>query len=203
MKIAIICVLAAFLLVMPGLAATYKSPDGSAVLSAKSIGARADNVLVADGKPHLHYAATDAKTTLEADANKMVVAFVVGKKAAKGAAAAASTKSVTASIKSAKLTGPVTIVYTFPDTKNGGISRITATADDADFDGVANVAHLTGHVKIVNDNPAIFAEPAVMSGDKATVNLNLAPGPDELRFRVESSPGVSSITVTPKPKEDQ
>jgi len=94
------------------------------------------------------------------------------------------------------------MVYTTVDA-NGVISKTTATADSADFDGATNLAHLVGNVKITNDNPALFAEPAVMVGDKATVNLAPNPGPDDFRFRVESSPGVSSITVTPKAKETQ
>lgn len=203
MKAAVLVMVAMCLLVTPGLAASYKSLDGSVALSAKSIGATAGDVLVADGKVHLHYASTDAKTTLEADADKIVAVLIQRKKSAKGATGVGSTKSVTSAIKSATLTGPVTMVCTFPDEKNGAITKITATADDADFDGATNVAHLTGHVKIVSENPAIFDGPAVMVGDKATVNLTPNLGPDQFRFRVESTSGLSTITATPKAKEEQ
>jgi len=190
-----LCVLAAFALVTPGLAVTYKSSDGSLALSARTIdvSAKADSV-IASGKAHVHFSDPVTKTTLEADAGKIVV-VVFSSKTGKSAVGRTS-------IKSADLSGPVTMVYTFPDS-SGGISKITATADSADFDGTSNVAHLTGHVKIVNENPAVFAEPAVMVGDKATVNLSPNLGAADYRFRVESSPGVSTITVTPKPKEAQ
>jgi lipopolysaccharide export system protein LptA len=186
----------ALALVTPGPAATYKSSDGTLTMSARTIDMRAD-ALLASGKAHVRFADPVAKASLEADADKITVVVGSSKsgKTAKGAIGGAA-------LKSATLAGPVTMVYTFPDS-GGGISKITATADNADFDGATNMAHLTGHVKIVNENPAIFAEPAVMVGDKATVNLSPNPGPEDFRFRVESSPGVSTITVTPKPKESQ
>jgi lipopolysaccharide export system protein LptA len=188
--------LAMLMLVTPGLAATYKSSDGTLQLSAATIDVKA-NAFVAVGKAHVRFADPVAKTSLEADADKItvVVSSTQGGKTVKGAIGGTS-------IKSATLAGPVKMVYTFPDS-SGSISKVTATADNADFDGATNMAHLTGHVKIVNENPAIFAEPAVMVGDKATVNLSPDLTPEDFRFRVESSPGVSTITVTPKPKEAQ
>ena len=104
-------------------------------------------------------------------------------------------------VDSTTMAGPVTMVYT--SDKKGSESKITATADKADFDGTTNVAHLTGHVKIVNDNPAMFAEPVVMIGDRATVDLSPNLGPEDMRFRVESSSGESTITGALKPKESQ
>lgn len=192
----IVSIIAALMLVTPGLAATYKSSDGALTLSARTIDVKAD-ALLASGKAHVHFADPVAKASLEADADKITVVVGSNKsgKTAKGAIGSTALKSVT-------LAGPVTMVYTFSDS-SGGISKVTATADNADFDGATNMAHLTGHVKIVNENPAMFAEPAVMVGDKATVNLSPNPGPEDFRFRVESSPGVSTITVTPKPKESQ
>ncbi len=187
-----LCALCAFVLVAPGFASTYKSQDGALVVSARAIDMKAD-ALVASGKAHVHYADSVAKSILEVDAEKITV--VIAKKSA------TNSNSKTA-LKSAVLAGPVKLVYTSPDS-NGSISKITATADCADFDGVTNLAHLTGNVKIVSVNPSMFVEPAVMVGDKATVNLMPNPGPDDFRFRIESSPGVSTITVTPKPKENK
>ncbi len=185
-------------MVTPGLAATYKSPDGTLFLSARTIDVNGKtDTFVATGKAHVLVKDPTAGTSLEADAEKMTVVVNWAKNAKSGKAATGG-----ASLKSANMAGPVTMVYTFPDS-SGGISKFTATADNADFDGATSMAHLTGHVKIVNENPAIFAEPAVMVGDKATVNLSPNPGPEGFRFRVESSPGVSTITVTPKPKESQ
>lgn len=189
---AIVCIVAASLMVTPGFATTYKSPDGTLTLSARSVEIYTDK-LVAAGKAHVKWVDPQTKATLEADAEKIVAKVAVGKgaKPAKGSTP----------VQSADLTGPVKMVYTIVDA-NGATSKIVATADSADFDGATNLAHLVGHVKITNENPAVFAEPAVMVGDKATVNLAPNPGPDDFRFRVESAPGVSSITVTPKAKEN-
>lgn len=188
---------AACLMVTPGLAASYKSPDGSLTLSARTIDVNSDR-LIAVGKAHVHRADAVNKTTLDAEADKIVVvvASTPGGKAVKKSPVGKT------AIKSADLTGTVKLVYRAVDA-NGVTSKITATSDNADFDGATNLAHLVGNVKITNENPALFAEPAVMAGDKATVNLTPNPGPDQFRFRVESSPGVSTITVTPKPKETQ
>lgn len=184
----------ACLLVTPGYATTYKSTDGTLTLNARTIEGT-ESKLVAMGKAHVHSSDPVAKTTLEADAEKIVVILGTAKdkKAAKGVVAGTS-------ISRADLSGPVKMVYMFHDT-NGGLAKVTATADNADFDGATNLAHLVGDVKIVSENPSLFSEPAVMAGDKATVNLTPNPGPDAFRFRVESSPGVSSITVTPKVKD--
>jgi len=197
MRLAVL-VSAVILLVTPGLAATYKSPDGALSVSARTIdvNAKADT-FIASGKAHVSFKDPVAKTSLVADAEKITVVIGSIKNAKPGKSAVAGT-----SLKSATLAGPVTMVYTFTNSA-GGVSRITATADNADYDGETDIAHLTGHVKIVNDDPSLFAEPAVMTGDKATVNLAPNPGPEGFRFRVESSPGMSTITVTPKPKEAQ
>lgn len=191
-------VVAVVLLVTPGLAATYKSPDGTLSVSARTIdvNARADT-FVATGKAHVSVKNPVARTSLAADAEKITVVVGSIKDAKPGKSAVAGT-----SLKSATLAGPVTMVYTFPNSA-GGVSKITATADNADYDAESDIAHLIGHVKIVNDDPALFAEPAVMTGDRATVNLSPNPSPDSFRFRVESSPGMSTITVTPKPREQQ
>jgi lipopolysaccharide export system protein LptA len=187
------------LLAAPGLAVTYKSTDGTLTLNAGQIDIFSDK-LVATGKAHIHWVDAPKKTTMDADAEKMVVTTMPEQTApaapAKGAKAA---KSARMTIKSAVLTGPVKLIYVMTDAN--GKSTITANADNADFDGKANLAHLTGNVRIVNDNPAMFSAPASMTGDKATLNLKPS-GPDDFRFRVESSPGVSNITVTPKAKPE-
>lgn len=184
------------LLVGPTLAVTYKSADGTLALSASRIDVTS-NGLTAVGKAHILWADKAAKTVLDADAEKMLITLMPepapDPKAAppKGAKA---TKSMV--VKSATLTGPVKMVYVVTDAE--GKSTTTANADNADFDGVTNLARLVGRVKIVNENPALFSEPATMTGDKATINLKPS-GPDDFRFRVETNPGVSTITVTPKP----
>jgi lipopolysaccharide export system protein LptA len=194
-------VAAALILVTVGPAAPYKSAgdkpvtggssDGRIGWAARVVEMRADNAIVASGQAHLRYSDPAAKTTLDAYAEKMTIVTEAVKPSRGGSI-----------VKSASMAGPVKIVSTFPDS-SGAISTVTATADSADYDGATNIAHLAGNVKIVNENPAIFAEPAVMVGDKATVNLSPNVRPEDFRFRVESSPGLSTITVTPKPKESQ
>lgn len=182
------------LLAAPGLAVTYKSSDGALALSASRIDVTS-NALTATGKAHIHWADVAAKTVLDANAEKMVIAMMPELASGSKAASAKGAKSRMV-IKSAVLTGPVKMTYISTDAS--GKSTVTANADNADFDGISNLAHLTGNVKIVNDNPAMFSAPATMSGDKATLNLKPS-GPDDFRFRVETSPGVSTITATPKP----
>ena len=149
--------------------------------------------MVAVGKAHVHYVDPATKTSLDADAEKIVVTTMT-LPAPKGAKNA---KAVTA-VKSATISGPTKMIYTFVDPKYGP-SKATATADDADYDGTTHLMHLVGNVTIVSENTALLAEPATMTGDKATVNL--MPGPEDFRFRIESAPGLSTITATPKPKE--
>jgi lipopolysaccharide export system protein LptA len=210
MKTAMLAVLIACLLVSPGLSATkpsgkaakpagelikYESQDHTLRLEAQTIEGT-DLRLVATGKAHVWRHDPIAKTSLEASAERIVVIIAPSKdgKVAKGTAAA--------SIKTANLFGPVTMIYLGPDS-SGNPTKITACADNADFDGATSLAHLVGNVKLTSENPALFSEPAVMSGDKATVNVCPNVGPDGFRFRVESSPGVSTVTVAPKPKETQ
>lgn len=208
MRAAILAILAVGLLVTPGLSAAYKpsgkaaakpavasmpkfaTADGSFLLEARTVEGN-ENKLVAAGSAHIRSHDAVTKTTLDAYATKIVVSVARVPKGKTGTP-----------IKSAELTGPVKMVYVAVD-PSGVMSKTVATADNADFDGTANVAHLVGHVQITNENPALFYQPAVMCGDRATVNLSPNLGPDDVRFRVESSPGTSSITVTPKPKEEQ
>lgn len=193
---------AACLLVTPGLAATYKptkymSPDGTVALEARVVEV-GDSKAVASGKAHVRRSdPTNKAIVMEAYAEKIVVTLLPAqsKKTAKGLMAGGSIKSV-------DFTGSVKMVYAGPDS-SGAMTKMTACADTATFDGATNMAYLVGNVRITNENPSLFAQPAVMAGDKATVNLSPNLGPDAYRFRVESSPGVSSVTVTPKAKETQ
>ncbi|MEN6582475.1 MAG: hypothetical protein ABFD54_08495, partial [Armatimonadota bacterium] len=131
-------------------------------------------------------------TSFEASAAKIVASLF----------SAPGTKTKTpglGAIKSADLTGPVTIIYSAVD-QSGSKTVTTATADSATYDGIERVAHLTGNVKIVSDNPALFDEPAVMTGDVATVDLKSAAGP---AIKIESTNGLSRIEATPKKQEPQ
>lgn len=183
------------LLAAPGLAVNYKSADGTLTLNAGQIDIHSDK-LVATGKAHIRWVDGVRKTVMDADASKMVITIMSEQTTpAANSKNPKAAKSVRTVIKSAALTGPVKMVYVTTDAS--GKSTITANADNANFDGKANLACLLGNVRIVNDNPALFSSAATMNGDKATINLKPS-GPDDFRFRIETSPGNSSISVTPK-----
>lgn len=188
-KVIASAVLFCFVLAASAGATTYTSSDGTFSLSAKSVEIYSAR-LVASGNAHVKWLDRANKTTLDANAEKITVTTMQAPKGDKNA------KSTTV-VKTATLLGPTRMVYTFVDAS--GPSKVTATADNADYDGATNLAHLTGNVRISNENPALFAEPATMTGDSAVVNLK--PGPDDFRFRIESSPGMSTITATPQPKQ--
>ncbi|MCE5314137.1 MAG: hypothetical protein ABFD49_07750 [Armatimonadota bacterium] len=141
--------------------------------------------IVADKNVYFKTIDQAAGTFLEAESSKLTVLTM-------------PSAGTTGSVKSAELSGPVKLVYTTCDPKTNARSTMTATSDSATYDGVTQVAYLIGNVKIVNDNPTLFAQPAVMTGDKATINLKPGAGTE---FRVESSPGLSRIEATPKNQE--
>lgn len=171
-------------------AATYRSPDGSIVLEAAQISYSPGKV-TGSGKVHVTSTDKAAGTNLEADASKIVVTFASPLSGKRGLGVGL--------IKEAQLAGPVRLVYAA--NQPGGVrTATTATCDGATFSGAQQLAHLDGNVRIVHDDPSLFDQPAVMTGDKATVNLKSVLGPDEVRFRIESSPGASRIELTPKPK---
>jgi len=175
-------------------AASYKSTDGSLVVNASDIGYGTGRV-IATGSAYVKQVDKIKKTTFEAYAAKIVVIF-----AETPVASAGVNKT---SIKSADLSGPVKLIYVTVDPK-GVTSKVTSTADNANYDGKSQLAYLKGHVNITNENSSLFDTPAVMTGDKATVNLDPNLGPDDIRFKVESAPGLSTITATPKAKtQDQ
>lgn len=169
--------------------ATYASPDSSVVVTASAI-ELAQNRVVATGRARVVAADKAAGTKLEADAAKIQVVFLGDPGARPGIG----------SVKNAEMAGPVKMVYT--SARPGeAVTTVSASADSASYDGKTGVAKLTGNVKITSDDPSRFATPAVMTGDVASVNLRADLGPEDFRFRLESSPGVSRIEVTPKPQE--
>ncbi|MHB9035633.1 MAG: hypothetical protein ACYC64_03135 [Armatimonadota bacterium] len=143
--------------------------------------------VVADKNAYVKMLDPAAGTFFEGEAQKMIVTI----------GPSAGSKNA---IKSAELRGPVKLVYATCDPKTNGRSTMTATADSATYDGINQIAYLVGNVKIINDNPALFQEPAVMTGDKATINIKPGSAPE---FKVESTPGVSRIEVTPKKEATQ
>jgi hypothetical protein len=116
--------------------------------------------------------------------------------------AATSGSSVTSSIQSAQLIGSPKIVQTAKDRDTGEfVSDVTATSDTADYQGDTQIASLKGNVRIIRTDKALFDGPAEMIGDEATMHLGKLD-PEAVRYSISSSPGVSTITATPKSKEE-
>lgn len=159
--------------------------------SGSSIGGTPDTgKYVIEGRAHIQFSDTAAKTSFSSDASKIMIQLYTS-------GAKASAKGLD-NIKSTTFLGPVKIVYS--TTANGVFNKTVATADSATFSGDDKLAHLKGNVRVQSEDPVHGS--TVMTGDEATVNLNPNLGPDDFRFRVESSPGLSTIEVTPKAGEE-
>ncbi len=168
------------------------SPSGSTiVISATEIEGIGSNKLVLRGKARFKSFDKATNTTLDVSADKIVVLLLTAADALRNM------------VKSAELIGSPKIVNTSVDSSTGKLVTTTATSTTAVYDGVQQIAILKGNVRIENENPAMFDGPAVLTGDEATVNLKSSLGPEEFRFRVKSEPpGVSTIQVVPKSKEE-
>ena len=171
---------------------TWKSSDGTMSISASTIDIGSSKI-VARGNAYVKSADKLTNRIFEACAGSITVTLFSAP-GAKGGPAGLDL------IKSADFSGPVKLVYTL--TEQGTPTKTIALADQATYNGTDKIAYLLGNVKITNENPSIFDAPAVMTGDKATINLKRMLGPDEFRFRVESTSGVSRIEATTKTKDD-
>lgn len=173
---------------------------GGVTIEAKTIKlSRTTDQIEASGNVHLSAINSSSKVKLVADARKVTITLLTS------ANQAGQLRGIEA-IKSAEFEGPVKMVYAAPkmikDDTGKNTTQVmvttTATADRATFDGLQGVAILLGNVKVVQDDPSIFAEPAVMTGDKASINLKSAREPGEYDFRIESSDGPSRIEIVPR-----
>ncbi|MEN6358369.1 MAG: hypothetical protein ABFD83_14950 [Armatimonadota bacterium] len=171
-------------IIAPAFALTRYDGNGVTIIASTIDGQSVDGSykVVADKNAYAKMIDQAAGTFFEAESSKMTV--IIG-----------SAAGTMGAIKSADLSGPVKLIYTTCDPKTGVRTTTTATADNATYDGIEQKAYLVGNVKIVNTNPALYSEPAVMTGDKAAIDLKSAAGPG---FKLESSPGLSRIEVTPK-----
>ena len=171
-------------------AATYKSADSKVLITAPVIEFSATGV---NAKGGAHIEATDPRnqSRMEADAKDVSVTF----SSTPGGATNAS------SIKKASMKGGVHIVYNFVE--NGTKVSVDSKCDEAIYTGADQMARLTGNVRIVYTNPALFDGPSIVSGDKATVNTKPALKDDEFRFRIESAPGLSKVEITPKTEAEK
>ena len=187
------------LLYAPALAERNFDQAGVSIAAQTIRLSRVTNRIEAVGSVHLEAVNKSAKTSFTADAQRVVVT-VFSSAGAKGALRGLD------SIKSAQFDGPVKMVYTAPKPvldKAGKeqaevMTTTTATADSATFDGNEGIAYLVGHVKIIQDDPSMWAEPAVMTGEKASINLKRAPGAEDYDFKIESTTSPSRIEVVPK-----
>ena len=173
-------------------AATYKSPDGKIILSASTIDITQSR-LAAKGKAHIEVAKAVAATSFNASADAITVMLFTDtdqKKKRVGLDA----------IKSAQMTGFVEVIYV--RTEADAVVKTTSSAQEAVYDGAEQIVKLSGQVKVTHHDPNMFTQPAVLTGDKATVNVKSDLGPEDFRFRIESSPGVSRIEVSPKEKAE-
>ena len=199
MKTSIFALILVFVAASAASAATarVKLADGSVLeISASQIDGIGQflSTVTLKGEAHLKTVGSTGSDTLEAQADKIVVAFsrkTDPKQAGQDM------------IRSADLIGSPQLTYVTKDPSTGALVKTTATSTSATYDGTTRTVRLKGNVKIVNENPAVFDGPAVMTGDEATINLRPKLGPDEPLFSIKSSPGPSRIEVTPKPKEEE
>lgn len=183
---AAVCALAAAGAALAASTGSYQLADGSTLnISASTFDFLGTSKIVLRQNARVKMINSAARTMFDAQASKIVVSL---------APASGKPGATATAIESVDMTGPVDMLYTAVDPKTGVRSTTTARSDSAFYDGSTQMATLTGSVKVTGDNPYAFT----MQGDKATVNLKPEIGADELRFKVESSPGVSRIEVTPK-----
>jgi len=177
-------------LTLPAIARTSFESHGITILASTIKGTSIGNGSVqvtAEKQSYFKMVDQAAGSFFEAESDNMSV--VIGP--------SAGTKGA---LKSADLKGPVKLVYTTKDKATGNKTITTATADSATYNGETQTACLVGNVKIVSDDPLHFEEPAVMTGDRATIVLK-PTGPD---FSVESNPpGLSRIEATPRKEATQ
>lgn len=194
--------LAAIMLIIIATAAisatvTYTAADGSTVvISAASIDVGSSFAqYVLTGQAHVKTFNKTTKTNMDASADKIIANLF----ATPGDKNAKSNQGV---IKSAELIGSPKLIYQTLDPDTGKIVTSTATSKAATFDGKQQIAYLEGNVRVENENPALFQGPAIITGDKVTVNLRPDIGPNEPRFKIESNEGISKIEAIAKPKEE-
>ena len=170
----------------------YKLSDGSDLsIRASAIAGLGSTKLVMKENAYVKRVSKATNTEFEAEGAKMTVALFE-KKDAKGDASGFS------GIKSVDIAGPVKLVYITFDPASGNKTITTITGNSANYNGTTQLAQIIGNVKLVSNNPAVFENPGVLTGETATINLKPKLGEDEFRFEIEGSP--SRIELTPKEK---
>lgn len=180
----------------PPSTATLKAPNGSTiVISAPDIEGIGSTRIVLRGGAQVKAFDKATKACMDARADKIVVTLF-------GSPGSGVTADAQGPFRSVEFTGSPQIIYTTIDPETGKDVVTTATSTGATYNGMEQMAYLKGNVKIVNENPAVFEGPAIMTGEEATINLKPSLGPEEMRFRLKSTQGVSRIEATPRPKEE-
>jgi hypothetical protein len=169
-------------------AATYKSSD--VVIEAPEIEFTSSGV-TARGGAHMERVDPKTKDKMVADCGTIVI--ILARKAASNQAD---------SIKQAEMKSNVRLKYSSTDS-SGSKWNADSTSDNAVYTTSDQLARLTGKVVIHYTNPALFDGPAVVTGDKATVNTKPTLAEGEARFRIESAPGLSRVEVTPKRESEE
>lgn len=164
--------------------------SGSILITASTILGKRNGEITLQDNAYLKSVDSATQAVMEASGSKVVLQLATTKPDA------AENKLNT--LQSAEIFGPVTVTNT--SIQPTGTNKTTATADRATYLGTDQTAHLTGGVKIVQEDP-MLAQPAVITGETAIVNLNPNAGPDEITVQVDTPGGVSRIEITPKPKE--
>ncbi len=106
-------------------------------------------------------------------------------------------------IGTAEMAGSVTLVYESADAAGGKRVRTTASSDAATYDGTEEILYLQRRVKVQIEDPTLFEGPGELTGDEAMIRLGTRLGPDDVRFRISSADGVSSIRATPAAKQEK
>lgn len=166
--------------------AHYTTTAEDIAVTANTISITGSGSVVIQGNVNVKSVDKTTRAAMEARGTKVVLKFAPAKSKTAGAQFD--------SLESAEITGPATMVHT--TTLPTGISKTIATADKATYSGSNMTAHLTGGVKIVQEDP-MYAKPAVMTGETAVVNLDPNINPNDIMVKVDTPGGVSNIEATP------
>lgn len=188
---AIAAVVAALVMSVSALrAATFKSANVS--ITAPTIEYTGGGMNLKGGA-HVDYVDPITNARMVADAKEIVIALLPS---------SGGKETAASSIRQATMKGGVHVVYTGVEKKTGSKVKMDCKCDNAVYTGADQLARLNGNVRIEYTDPSRFDGPSVISGDKATVNTKTDLAEDELRFRIESSPGLSKVEITPKQEKN-
>lgn len=201
-------------LCLPVSAAEIRSADGNSLLRAAEIAGLGESKMVLKGDAYVKLADKASGTVFEANAAVITIVQFTKAKASeqtqgKKANSVGGINMGLAAIKSVEFVGPVKITYCKPKEiinasgqKATVMTQMDANSNSARYDGVKQMAYLTGNVTMTMTDPTMYETPAVATGEVVEVNMKPNPGPDDLVFRISTPGGVSHLEATPLPKEE-